>query len=141
MSKKVRLRKSWVERREENPGGGVGHVQSPKGGSWHTEVKQSVQNGCKLNYMEKSKDRKGKARRDVEERQIMKCFPNHPKELELSSPKQWGAWKSNLIKSSEIWKQIPRGKMGIKTALSQGLNLGAGPHLGKRGRKGTSNGA
>lgn len=42
-------------------------------------------------------------RREISERGwIMKGFANHPKEFELSSKKQRGAWRSNLIKSSEI---------------------------------------
>lgn len=55
-SKKVKLRKSWRERREENPrerdrdreeeGGGMCKV--PKRGSWLMEVQQLVQNGYKL---------------------------------------------------------------------------------------------
>lgn len=44
-----------------------------------------------------------KVRREISERGwIMKGFANHPKEFELSPKKQWGAWRSNLTKSSEI---------------------------------------
>ena len=70
------------------------------------------------------------------ERQIMKCFADHPKELELSPQKQWGAWQSNLIKSSEILETDTQRENVNKDSIEPRVKSWSRPVFGEKGEKG-----
>lgn len=70
------------------------------------------------------------------EGQIMKCFANCPKALELSPQKQWGAWQHNLIKSSEILETDAQRENMNRDSIEPRVKSWSRPEFGEKGKKG-----
>lgn len=62
VSKKIRLRKSWPERREENPGERRGMCKDTEEGASIFEKEQLVRDNQNLDYVGKSKGRREEVR-------------------------------------------------------------------------------